>query len=58
MAEASKKRDPRTEGASRYGPALEKAYQFVLWLISARTAFPFGESHADHGARTSRLDSS
>lgn len=42
MAEASKKRNPRAEGARRYGPALEKAYQFVLWLIPAVEKFPRG----------------
>ena len=43
MAEASKKRVPRAEGARRYGPALEKAYQFVLWLIPAVEKFPRGQ---------------
>ncbi|MFN0315378.1 MAG: diversity-generating retroelement protein Avd [Burkholderiales bacterium] len=43
MAEASKKRAPRAEGARRYGPALEKAYQFMLWLIPAVEKFPRGQ---------------
>jgi hypothetical protein len=30
-------------GPRRYGPALEKAYQFVLWLIPAVEKFPRGQ---------------
>ena len=30
----------RAEGARRVGPALEKAYQFVLWLIPTLDKFP------------------
>lgn len=30
----------RAEGARRYGPALEKCYHFVLWLIPAVEKFP------------------
>lgn len=43
MAEASKKRVPCAEGARRYRPALEKAYQSVLWLIPAVEKFPRGQ---------------
>jgi len=43
MAEASKKRVPRAEVARYSGPALEKAYQFVLWLIPAVEKFPRGQ---------------
>jgi hypothetical protein len=34
---------PRAEGARRVGPALEKAYQFVLWLIPTVEKFPRGQ---------------
>lgn len=43
MAEASKKRVARAEGARRYGPALDKGYQFMLWLIPAVEKFPRGQ---------------
>jgi hypothetical protein len=33
----------RAEGARRVGPALEKAYQFVLWLIPTVEKFPRGQ---------------
>jgi hypothetical protein len=33
-------RNPRAEGARRYGPALERAYQFVLWLVPTLDKFP------------------
>ena len=31
---------PRAAGARRVGPALEKAYQFVLWLVPTVEKFP------------------
>jgi 23S rRNA-intervening sequence protein len=36
---------PHARGAAarRYGPALEKAYQFVLWLIPTLEKFPRGQ---------------
>ena len=43
MADVSKKRDPRAEGARRYGPAPEKVYQFLLWLIPTVEKFPRGQ---------------
>ncbi len=30
----------RAEGARRHGPALERAYQFVLWLVPTLDKFP------------------
>lgn len=33
----------RAEGARRFGPALEKAYQFCLWLIPTVEKFPRGQ---------------
>jgi hypothetical protein len=33
----------RGEAARRHGPALEKAYQFVLWLIPTLEKFPRGQ---------------
>jgi hypothetical protein len=31
---------PRAEGARRYGPALERTYQFFLWLVPTLDKFP------------------
>lgn len=33
-------KNPRAEGARRYGPALERTYQFVLWLVPTLDKFP------------------
>ena len=30
----------RAEGARGYGPALERTYQFVLWLVPTLDKFP------------------
>jgi hypothetical protein len=31
---------PRADGARRYGPALERTCQFVLWLVPTLDKFP------------------
>ena len=33
-------KNPRAEGERRYGPALERTYQFVLWLVPTLDLFP------------------
>ena len=33
-------RDVRAEGARRFGPALERTYQFVVWLVPTLEKFP------------------
>lgn len=41
MSERESGRDgPRAGGARRYGAALEKAYQFTLWLVPTVEKFP------------------
>lgn len=34
---------PKTGGARSVGPALEKAYQFVVWLVPTVEKFPKGQ---------------
>jgi hypothetical protein len=36
-------KNPRAEGARRYGTALERTYQFVLWLVPPLDKFPRGQ---------------
>jgi len=43
MPQDAKRPPARGEAARRHGPALEKAYQFLVWLIPTLEKFPRGQ---------------